>query len=573
MMHILAHRSTTVHLLLLMFFSIALWIPRFRGPIDLRYDAGVYYILGTSLEQGKGYRLLNEPSEIQAIQYPPFLPLFAAMHQRLAGTGDPAVAGHWLRISFFVIFLGFVIATYRLSKNFLTSRVAFLATAVVLLHVHTTWMSELFFAELPFALTSVLFLLIALRGKNRSRDWLVGLLGAVSFLLRSAGIALFIAWIGESLFKRRLKEMAFRAALTLIPVLAWQGYIAHVKIGQEYLQTSYEYQRAGYQFYNVGYLENLMYVDPFVPELGTVSFKALVKRITLNLIRMPVAIGGAMSVDPERVISRFKRVNQQPERLKMSLWVAQVALALLGAAVLFGLMLLLHRGEWLIFLYITCSAFLICLVPWPAQFIRYLWPIAPVLAIAFFTALVTVRDYLSRVAGGRWRIPVSAVVATVVICVSAMELFALGKSYQLSATAAYKTVAGHQREYRLFFYTPAWQLHDTALDWLKSEANSDEIVATSTPHWVYLKCGLRAVMPPFENDVSAAQRLIDSVPVNYLILDNLEFVDITRRYGARIVQAFPECWELIYSTGKIGSKIYRRVNPDIRLIKHQIPNS
>jgi hypothetical protein len=128
-----------------------------------------------------------------------------------------------------------------------------------------------------------------------------------------------------------------------------------------------------------------------------------------------------------------------------------------------------------------------------------------------------------------------------------------------SAKASYKTKTGQQQEYRLFFYTEAWQLHDAALDWLAGEANPREIVATSTHHWVYLKTGLRAVMPPFEADVRAAQRLVDSVPVSYLIVDNLEFRDMSRRYAAPIVEAFPERWELIYSSAEKGSRIYRRV--------------
>ena len=36
-------------------------------------------------------------------------------------------------------------------------------------------------------------------------------------------------------------------------------------------QSAYAYQRAPYQYYNVSYLENIRYVDPFVPELGVVS--------------------------------------------------------------------------------------------------------------------------------------------------------------------------------------------------------------------------------------------------------------------------------------------------------------
>lgn len=45
---------------------VALWVPRIHGPIDLRWDGGVYDVPGPSLAEGKGYRLLNEPGEIQA---------------------------------------------------------------------------------------------------------------------------------------------------------------------------------------------------------------------------------------------------------------------------------------------------------------------------------------------------------------------------------------------------------------------------------------------------------------------------------------------------------------------------
>ena len=61
------------------------WSRRLIGPIDLRYDASTYYILGTSLAEGKGYRLLNEPGEIEATQYPPLFPIMVAAHQWILG--------------------------------------------------------------------------------------------------------------------------------------------------------------------------------------------------------------------------------------------------------------------------------------------------------------------------------------------------------------------------------------------------------------------------------------------------------------------------------------------------------
>ncbi len=127
---------------------------------------------------------------------------------------------------------------------------------------------------------------------------------------------------------------------------------------------------------------------------------------------------------------------------------------------------------------------------------------------------------------------------------------------------SYEDRQGTRHEYRLFFYDEKWQSHDAALDWLKERARSGEIVVTSTPHWVYLKSGLRAVMPPFTPDSREAQRLIDSVPASYLIVDNLEFVDISRRYTAPVVQAFPDRWKLIYSPSGNGSWIYRRMKSE-----------
>jgi hypothetical protein len=79
------------------------WIPRWRGPIDVRWDGGTYYVLGTSLAEGEGYRLLNEPGEIRADQYPPLLPAIVALHQKILGTTDPVPVGMWLRRTWIVV--------------------------------------------------------------------------------------------------------------------------------------------------------------------------------------------------------------------------------------------------------------------------------------------------------------------------------------------------------------------------------------------------------------------------------------------------------------------------------------
>lgn len=550
----------------LLLLSIAGWLPRLRGPLDLRFDAGVYYILGTSLAEGKGYRLLNEPGAIHAIQYPPLLSLIAAAHQRLAGDSDPASVGHLLRMSFFAMYLALIVAIYCLSRRYFKPLWAFLASLVTLLHFQTLVMSELFFAELPFALMSVLFLLAAHHRRGRSRVWLAGVLAVACFLLRGSGIALLGAWVGESLLKRQFGEMTLRASLALIPFLAWQGYISYVKSGAEYAQPAYEYQRAGYQFYNVGYSENLAYVDPFRPELGTASPSYWVKRVISNVVSMPESLGAAVSVKRGWASGWAKRLDELSGTLRVpAYFVDVVPFFVLGILVLAGVALLAIHAEWLLALYVVFSLALLCLTPWPRQFDRYLWPLTPVLAAALFTTLRLIKDRSASVHAKWKRIALVTVVAVVVVGVYSTEVVVLRKTYGLSANAFYETVAGERRGYRLFFYGQDWRNHDETLDWLERNADAGGIVATSTPHWVYLKTGLQSVMPPFEPDVKQAQRLMDSVPVRYLIVDSLEFIDVSRRYAAPVVEAFPERWELVYSSAQKTSVIYRRRSQEERV--------
>ena len=48
----------------------------------------VLHARDTALAEGHGYRLLNEPGEIDAVQYPPLLPMIVAAHQLILGTND-----------------------------------------------------------------------------------------------------------------------------------------------------------------------------------------------------------------------------------------------------------------------------------------------------------------------------------------------------------------------------------------------------------------------------------------------------------------------------------------------------
>ncbi len=85
--------------------------------------------------------------------------------------------------------------------------------------------------------------------------------------------------------------MLGRAALALLPIVAWQSYVFSVTRSKEYRQPAYAYQRAAYQYYNVSYAENILLIDSFRPELGRAGAGALAWRLATNAMGVVPVLG------------------------------------------------------------------------------------------------------------------------------------------------------------------------------------------------------------------------------------------------------------------------------------------
>jgi len=542
-----ADRRIVVALMLL---AVGLWLPRLRGPLDLRYDAGVYYILGASLAEGRGYRLLNEPGAIQAIQYPPLLAGVGATAVRLLGTDDPAIVGHWLRLGAVLLYACYAAAVYRLSRRFLPPRYGVMVSVLTVVHSHTIFLSDFFAADVPYALVTTLFFITGGVG--------AGVLAVAAYGIRSAGIALLGAWVAEAVIRRQRRQAVIRGVAAAGAVVAWMAYTGTVKAGPAYTHPAYAYQRAGYQFYNVDYGENMAYVDPFRPELGRVTRTQAVGRLITNLSGMPMTIGEGVSVHRGWWHGEVDKLNARlggrivPQRL------SDILIVLLALPVVAGLVLLARQGEVMLVSYVTASLLIIAATPWPVQFVRYLVPLTPFLTLGLVVTLEAATRK-AALGGFRWR-ALRATLVGLVGLVAAQQVVTMYRSIsKYPSPAVMVDRAGTRHDYRLFFYDRHWQLHDDALDWLARQARPGEIVATSTPHWAYLRTGLQAVMPPYEANPERAEMLLQQVPVTYLIVDQLSFLDVGRRYTIPAVESAPDRWRLIYAVNDSGSRIYQRV--------------
>lgn len=525
---------------------VALWIPRLRGPIDLRFDGGVYYVLGTSLAEGKGYRLLNEPGEILGNQYPPLFPLIIAAYQTVLGTSDPVVVGRFLRISSFLAFSVYIFAIYALFRRYLPAGISMFGTIVCSLNVHTYFMSDLCFPDLLQALFTVGFFLAASNANRFFNSRSAGVFAVAAFAVRTAGVGLLAVWVSEPLLKKKWRTTIARTAFVAVPIIAWFSYVHHVETSAEYERPAYAYQRADYMFYNVSYARNVSLNDPSNPDLGYATFSDRVERYLRNILRVTRYVGESVSsakgfweMEREEIAKR-SAIQIGPR------WIVDVPLFVLGFLVLAGTGILAKRGELQIALCILSSIFLLCLTPWPEQFNRYLVPTVPLLSLSLCVAIVWTLERSKEASGGAGKRLGRGLVYAVIIGIALQQMWTAGIVYLTRhLPVRYQTRNGDTIAYRLLFYMDSYRALDSGVDWLMAHARPTDVIAVDMPHWVYLRTGNKTVMPPFESDPVKAEQLLESVPVTYLVVDEGLPIN-SKRFTKGVVERFPNRWKAVY---------------------------
>lgn len=517
--------------------AVANWIPRLAGPLDLRWDAGAYYVLGTSIYEGKSYRLLNEPGEIQAIQYPPLLPIIVALHQAAVGTSDPFIAGHAMRRSWMVLYAVYIVGVYWIAKKYLHRGLAFGVALITLSNVQSTFLSDLCNAELPFAAMTAVFFL-AYRKPGRLPSGIAALAAIAAYLLRTIGIALLAAWVLDAVRQRRIAAAALRAVVAFIPVFAWNAYVRSVEAHPQYQKPAYEYQRAAYLFYNVSYATNMALKDPFRPSDGPATLVDAGQRSLRNLPRLPLSMAEAVTPGAASWQRQLDWTSAW-----MPWWIPWLAirgmLTGLGIVTLCGLVRI-FRVEPAMAAYISLSLLAIAVAPWPSQYIRYLSPLTPFIAIALVFGLRLIQERMQR----RWTLfsrpgiqQFPAAVVCLILLTQSVSMFELFRSDQRTVTQV--TRDGNRVSFAAFYYPDTFDSINAAQQWLMKNAARSDVIAASMPHWMYLRTGLKSVMPPFESDPVRAQALLRSVPVRYILLDDMDQASVTR-FVAPAIEASTE---------------------------------
>ena len=256
---------------------------------------------------------------------------------------------------------------------------------------------------------------------------------------------------------------------------------------------------------------------------------------------MPAALGEAVSAPNPIWQSALERTNRLLAITAAGQRRMGAYLGIWGSCSGLGVVILARRGAWLMVFIILGSIGLVCTTPWPAQFARYLAPLAPFLDNRCRSGpcprsllVYECGNFVGRSLLGDWRSLASWCPAS-----SCRPILRRGYSVgHQSEDAIWFAPGASKAELVASFFTTAPGGHGrkpsagSTRTYRRRDRRHDITAPLLPPH------GRRAVFPPMEIDPAHARRLLEAVPVSYVIVDAFSYpIDSSRRYALPAVES------------------------------------
>jgi hypothetical protein len=310
-----------------------------------------------------------------------------------------------------------------------------------------------------------------------------------AYFVRSVGLVLIAAVVGYLLLRRRWRQAGAIAGGAFLVALPWAVRNRAVGGGGDYFRQ-------------------LVLVNPYFPEQGTLDLAGLIERVGRNL-----------QANLAQILPQVFWPAGEPSGALLN----PISLLLTCLALAAAVRVARNRQPLLLFLY--TALFLGTVLVWPWMGDRFLLPAVPL--VLFFGAWV-VAGLVGRLAG-RAAQPAAIVVASVAL-VAALG----GNLVGLSRLAA--TAGGD--------YPPAWRNYYAAGEWLRANAPPEAVVCCRKDYWLYVVSDRTCVVYPFK-EPEAVMRFMDEQGVGYVVVEQLGFSS-TPRFLVPAIQQFPQRFAVVW---------------------------
>lgn len=261
------------------------------------HDDGIFYVTAKSLATGNGYRIASLPENPYQTKFPPLYPLYLSIVWRL----NPSFPDN-LRLATLFCWLGFgaclVSVLFLYMDSGLSRTRRWIAMALLGLSPYMVLFGTRVFSEIPFTALVLAALSLARRveaGRSLKSDGLIlaaGVVAALAYLTRTAGIALVGSVLVWLLLRRDFRHARLFAAVTLPVAIAWGVWTATHRVNHD-LTLTYYTDYLGFQFANVGW-DNLVVVlwknfDQILYGMGALVMPKIFENLPFKILTQVVA--------------------------------------------------------------------------------------------------------------------------------------------------------------------------------------------------------------------------------------------------------------------------------------------
>lgn len=328
----------------------------FDANLSLSGDNAQFINLGRSIAAGHGLSETLGDEPVPHTKYPFGFPLLLAIV-------DILIPGSLIALKYFVVLLYAISIplTYLLIRQFAELPVALGVSLLCLLSPPLLEYSHQVMSEIPFLSASLLSLLLLHRAhKSNTYPALAAAIVAIiaAYYIRSSGIILIGTGIIFFALHQKWKEAGIIAGGSLLLALPWQ--LRNSALGGN------------------DYINQLISINPYDPEQGSLTFDTLIERIVANLDKY------GLSEIPRVFVPTF-----MPDA---NWFIGLVFSGLLLYALITGLL-----RRQLLTVYLTCYLGLYMLWPRVWSDMRFLIPAIPILFYVILTSIDELLQLLARV--------------------------------------------------------------------------------------------------------------------------------------------------------------------------------
>lgn len=458
----------------------------FDQKIDLNGDNVNYYLLGKALSSGKGYVRLNHIDEPPASHFPPGYPAIIASVMTLFSKDITVI-----KITNGILLLALVLLLFILiGKISVDNDLAFVVSSFVVLNTHILRSATIMMSEVPFLFFSILSFYIfthldlKLNPFRNPLFYLFLICLSFSYYIRTTGIALFGGIALYLLLKKRWTYIV--SILSGFVLLALPWFLRGQALGGN------------------PYLQQLLKVNPYRPELGAMGVSDLITRFLNNLTRyitkeIPNGVLPFISAD-----------------YNSSTTIANWAIGI-GIIILIGYGIYKTRSKYrlLIMCYLTGTFGILLL--WPDVWfgVRFMLPIIPFLILVFIISLHQILKQVISRFNITWKPSPLAFLIILVLFISEI------KELRVQAQNT---------------YPPNWQNYFKVAVWMRENTKENVVISCRKPGMFYLFSGRRTVY--YTNTFDDLKMLDNFIKqgVDYVVLEQLGYGSTYRYLYPAIVK-------------------------------------